>query len=312
MNTIQLVVDDVIFSFAIQTALEVEVDATDVDSTDIDSSSSSANEGNKSSIIYAFLTAVTAEEDNYHLAITKEWIDHLSDTVAQILFRTKPKTIQKLFKGELGEGEVKANRDTLTLTIETDFTDFTFVLIKEKVDENALLRRHIARLDRRVHELEAHIEREESPEYIDMPAWASIEKEVVALFDRLDPDYIKFKSEQVSTTREAMVQKFFSVFSTEQKYAAWLTLLFHQEKKMIFSADAATANSCGAGQIEGMNHGRFKRSAQSPKFRKFFVAKNTAADKSRIVLTALIGVICGCAAHKYGSCGSAVVSYIDY
>jgi hypothetical protein len=263
---------------------------------------------------YATMSAITLDDDIYNLIITKDWIDTIEDSFIQTIFRSKPNVIMKLFSGEYNITH-EINKNTLTCSIKHDILDviFDFILEKEKVDDYVLLRRQIIRLERRVKELEVQNEIEKSLEYIDMPSWETIEKDVVELFDRLDPEYIKFKTEQQNTTREAMVQKFFSTFSPMKKYASWLTLLFYSDKKIIFDAQYSKFTECIKYELHFVNimDARFKRNNSCQKFRKFFITLDKTPKETNLLLKIITdSAMCTCniCLGRISIC----ISYIDY
>lgn len=277
-------------------------------------------EGNADSVSDILIATITAinDDEKYSVDITKKFIDNVKDSIFQAVLSSKPQILKKMFDEEESDIEWKINENIMTCSIEMELFTAVFVLQKEKIDENSMIPRQISKLQKRIDELVIYFAKQieelrnsQKFFYLEMPNWTEIEKDVLNLFHKFDPEFRKYKSEQHNTTKEALEKGFIQHMTEEQKYAAWLSLLFHTQHFICVGADCALSKGCGAIGISNLVNAKFITSIEKPRFRKFVLGRYRENSDNLLFKTSIVSP-CMCNNHKYGLIGSAYVGYVDF
>ena len=270
-------------------------------------------ESDEGTVPYVIITAMSEDEDDkYFLKITRKYVDDISDIMVKTMIKTKPGIIAKLFSNAY-QPVSTIEDDKLVCIIDAGLLAFQFVLEKEIIDENTMLRKQLAKLSKRIEELEDEKAALEDSVYMDMPEWSSIENRVEKLYKQHDPEYQKFYREQVSTTNQEIIKKYFGAMNPLQKYQCWLTLIYNTGDHMSLVSAQAWFVACG--QFLHANPkfilSRFKSNKTPSSFRKFFVTDNNPEKNCTIMLKTIASSNCGCNHHFINYSTIVCLSYID-
>ena len=157
----------------------------------------------------ATITAIK-NDDKYVLNLTQGWIQQLEDPIFQTAMSRKPQILDQMFSGG-HEIQLEIKNSLMTCSIQMDLFTATFVLEREKLDDNAMFRR-VSDLQAEMAKRARHVLIERHRTRTQIAELKQQVRDVQTVNEDLRADMIKLSQRMLELEAEAKAQPKHSAF----------------------------------------------------------------------------------------------------